>query len=385
MAASCSLIREPSSELDARVRQVDQSELVALPAEAASVDERPRLADLIGRSRFRQGRRRLTSSVMSEAHALPGPARRLSEELDEDGIVISGGDLVRRLVIDELDHARRIPVFEGRRPLYGAFIMHRGRSLAFDADRLDLDMIALDHMDLASARTYADGRSAFLVHQGDGRLALACFDRPIQYEAELVDVQERTGAEIVQRTAVFRAIRLFTHNSVVGWDGRNWNARPTATAVLPALRAGAPDLAPEVARGVLDLAVHWLSPAHIGATLVVYDAVIDWNALDTGTASHTPALSVTNRRHFPALFASLQQHDLAVLVTAEGRVEHLGVGLLSTADADAAVTDGRGMRHRSAQRFSFDQPSATIVVVSEDGPVTIFRRGRPLQTARPAV
>jgi DNA integrity scanning protein DisA with diadenylate cyclase activity len=33
------------------------------------------------------------------------------------------------------------------------------------------------------------------------------------------------------------------------------------------------------------------------------------------------------------------------------------------------------MRHRSAQRFSYDHPSTTIAVVSENGPVTIFRRG----------
>jgi len=184
-------------------------------------------------------------------------------------------------------------------------------------------------------------------------------------------VQELTGAEIVQRTPVLRAVRLFTRGQVVVWNGRNWVTRPTATAVLPSLRACAPDLHPDVARGVLDLAVHWLSPAHIGTTLVIYDDDIDWRALDIGTAAHTPSLSVTNRRHFPALFASLQQRDLAVLFTPEGRVVKIGVGLLSSANADAAVTDGRGMRHRSAHRFSFAPPAATVVAVSEDGPVTI--------------
>ena len=33
------------------------------------------------------------------------------------------------------------------------------------------------------------------------------------------------------------------------------------------------------------------------------------------------------------------------------------------------------MRHRSAQRFSYDHPTATVVVVSEDGPVTLFHAG----------
>jgi hypothetical protein len=33
------------------------------------------------------------------------------------------------------------------------------------------------------------------------------------------------------------------------------------------------------------------------------------------------------------------------------------------------------MRHRSAQRYSYDQPDVTVVVVSEDAPVTVHRRG----------
>jgi hypothetical protein len=36
------------------------------------------------------------------------------------------------------------------------------------------------------------------------------------------------------------------------------------------------------------------------------------------------------------------------------------------------------MRHRSAQRFSYDHPSTTIAVVSDSGPVTIFRSGRAI-------
>jgi DNA integrity scanning protein DisA with diadenylate cyclase activity len=33
------------------------------------------------------------------------------------------------------------------------------------------------------------------------------------------------------------------------------------------------------------------------------------------------------------------------------------------------------MRHTAARRYSFDAPRATIVVVSEDGPITVLRNG----------
>jgi hypothetical protein len=115
----------------------------------------------------------------------------------------------------------------------------------------------------------------------------------------------------------------------------------------------------------------------VGATLVVPvghgDSGLD---LDRGIA--VPALSVTARHHYPALFAALMQTDLATVVDGRGTVGHIGVGLYSSAEADAAVDTDRGMRHRSAARYTYDHPQSVAVVVSEDGPVTVFHRGRSL-------
>ncbi len=130
-----------------------------------------------------------------------------------------------------------------------------------------------------------------------------------------------------------------------------------------------------IAHGLLALAVHWLSPARVGATLVVHEMGFDWASMDVATKFRAPKLSITNRQHYPALFASLQQHDLATLVASDGSVEYLGVGLRSSEEAERNVDSDRGMRHRSAQRFSYDHPTTTIAVVSESGPVTIFHGG----------
>ena len=310
------------------------------------------------------------------AELMSGSARRLAEELDEDGIKLEDDDAVRELLLDELDYARRIPMFEGRRPLYGSFCMPPGLSISTAGGIADL--VELDGLPQEMARTFADGRSAFIVNRHEDSPVLVCFDRPVQYEAELVHLQEVTGARIVQRTAVFGQVRLFADRRVISWDGQRWIDRPTAAALLEALRQAAPDLAPAVAHGMLDLAVHWLSPARVGATIVVHEQGFEWESMDVATKFHAPKLSITNRQHFPALFASLQQHDLATLVTGDGSVMYLGVGLRSSAEAEAAVDSDRGMRHRSAQRFSYDHPSTTIAVISDNGPVTIFRNGRAL-------
>ena len=228
------------------------------------------------------------------------------------------------------------------------------------------------------ARTFADGRSAFVVNRHDESPVLVCFDRPVQYEAELVQLQEVTGARIVQRTP--SSARSGCSPSAASSRG---TGRPGPTVRLlarcsTALRACAPELDPAVAHGLLDLAVHWLSPARVGATIVVHEHGFEWASLDVATKFHAPKLSIKNRQHYPALFASLQQHDLATLVTADGSIEYLGVGLRSSAEAERNVDSHRGMRHRSAQRFSYDHPSTTIAVVSDNGPVTIFRNGRAI-------
>jgi DisA bacterial checkpoint controller nucleotide-binding len=300
--------------------------------------------------------------------------RRLADELDDDQIIVGGDRRTRAIVVGELDYTRRTPMFEGRRPNYGAIITTSPDSLAAWQD-VGVDLLDVPG-DLDPARTYADGRSSYLVRNPaePSRLAIACFDRPLLFEADVVLLQEATGAQIVQRTPVFGVTRLFQDREVVSWDGRSWTARTTAYSLLPNLRAELPDLDPDLARGLLTLAVHWLAPARAGATIVVHHGGAE-GSFDTSGATTPPGLRLTNRRHYPPLLSFLLQHDLATLVDTDGTVRAIGVGLLSSTEADAAITNDRGMRHRSAQRWSFDHPHAVVVVVSSDGPVTVYRAG----------
>ena len=79
--------------------------------------------------------------------------------------------------------------------------------------------------------------------------------------------------------------------------------------------------------------------------------------------------------------------DGAAVFDGSGTLVHLGVRLVPSAEAESDVEGYRGMRHTSARRYSFDDPTATLIVVSEDGPVSVIRNGevlgRPLER-RPA-
>lgn len=309
---------------------------------------------------------------------------RLAEELDDDGIELSMSAAIRQLLLEELDHCRRIPAFESRRPGYGAVILPTERA---DGRREaliqlnDFDVVTMDG-DLDDARHYADGRSSYLARFEDGRFALACFERPMMLEADLVRVQEMTGALVVQKTPVLEVVRVFVDDAVVSWDGRHWQSRPTAISMLAGLKDASPELQGDLAERLLTLAIHWLAPSRVGATIVIAHDDIDTSALDLTTAAPTPALSFANRRHFSPIQSVLARHDLAVVADRTGAIRKVAVGLRWSDAAESAGDSAQGMRHRSAQRFSHDQPNVTALVVSEDGPVTAFRRGDIIATTR---
>ena len=319
---------------------------------------------------------------MLEDVSLSRPIRRLADELDDDGIVLPGDATFQQLVLEELDFCRRTPIFEGRRAIYGAMILPPGIDEAVrDAvvERMPFDVIPVGD-DLSATRTYADGRAAYVVRTPTGFTALACFERDLIFETDLVQLQELTGAAIVQRTPVLDVVRLAIDDAMVSWNGRNWLARPTAPSLADQLGAGTPGLPSGLAADVLELCVHWLAPSRTGATIVIPQGELDVESLDRSTAARTPALSIANRRHYSALGAVLRQHDLAVIVSSDGELRGLSVGLRWSAEAEAAIDNERGMRHRSAQRFSYDHPDTTVFVVSEDGPVTVYRSGAVVVT-----
>ena len=241
-----------------------------------------------------------------------------------------------------------------------------------------VDLVELVDLDLpiGQCRMFADGRSSYLVRRPGGPAQLACFRRSVQFEADLVELELATGATIVQRT-MMGVPRLFTPTGVVEWNGRQWRMRPSAREYLPLVERAVPEAPREVLIGLLDIASHWLSPSRIGATFLLDldPQPHDDHGQDHSAALPSPTLSVAERAHYPAMYSVLSQTDLATLVSVEGTVTRFGIGLRSSEKSDAAVHLDAGMRHRSAARYTWDHHHTVAFVVSEDGPVTLFRRG----------
>src|SRR2546423_409829 len=91
-----------------------------------------------------------------------------------------------------------------------------------------------------------------------------------------------------------------------------------------------------------------------------------------------PPLCITAPFHLAPLRHALTQVDGAAVFGPDGVVRRLGVRLVPSAAAEESVDALKGTRHTSGRRYSYDDPRATVIAVSDDGPVSVLRNGEVL-------
>lgn len=302
--------------------------------------------------------------------------QRLRDELADEEIPLTFDGPTGSVLLREVIYARRPPRHEGWLPRYGCLVFDG----VPDWDELSSPPILVtgDGVDDDVLRRCADGRSSFVVATDVGLVGLANFDRSVEAEVAAVRLP-RTGATVVQRTSSGQ-VRVCTERGVVVWNGSQWLFKTLAEDYVAAVCRTAPVADRTVASGLLELAVHSLAAAGVGATLI-------WNLdgaapddsrgglVELGRAIRGPALSVTRRAHFASLLSLHGQVDLATIVSADGSVGPLGARLHHSRDAGERIAAVGGARHTSARRFSADVPGAMAIVCSMSGRVTIFWRG----------
>jgi hypothetical protein len=205
---------------------------------------------------------------------------------------------------------------------------------------------------------------------------LAVFDRPAGSERDLVVLAEAMGATVVQRhpTGVVRMVGTF---GVLRWAGLSWHHEPPIASWIDSLHACGAHGDRDVIEGMLEFAVHDLGARGIGA-LLVYRPDDDAPPSYEVRLPTPPPLRIGVPSNLAPLRHVLSQVDGAAVFDATGTLRELGVRLVPSPEAESDVAGFRGMRHTSGRRYSFDDRMATVVVVSEDGPVTVLRAGELL-------
>jgi hypothetical protein len=312
---------------------------------------------------------------MPEAAA--GRLRRLAEELGESGLRPGGSKAFREMLVGEIDYALRPAVHERRAASCGTILEPMSNPATW-ASRTQLDITRgpVDQQPLSAARLFADGFSSWLLRRTDGTNEWIVFDRPAGSERDLVVLAGVFDATIIQRhpTGSVRAVGRF---GVLRWQGFGWHHEPPVSSWIDAVTANPDHGDPRVLEAMLEFAVHDLGSRGIGALLVYRPGAAPGPAVEERLPT-PPPLRVGRAAHLAPLRHALAQVDGAAIFDAEGVLRQLGVRLVPTTAAEETVAALGGTRHTSGRRYSHDDPLATVIAVSEDGPVSALRNGEVL-------
>jgi hypothetical protein len=228
---------------------------------------------------------------------------------------------------------------------------------------------------IEAARRFADGLSSWLLRTEGPDTEWLVFNRPAGSERDLGVIARTLGATIVQRHpgGLVRAVGAF---GLLRWNGYHWHHEAPLDRWFDEVQANAAQKKFALVRALLEFAVHDLGANGIGALLVLRKD--DTPGRLEERLPSPPPLRVDEPSHLAPLRHALAQVDGAAVFDASGVLCHLGARLAPSDGAERAVDGYKGTRHTSGVRYSYDDPTALVIAVSEDGPVSVFRAGEIL-------
>jgi DNA integrity scanning protein DisA with diadenylate cyclase activity len=285
------------------------------------------------------------------------------------------------MLVEEIDHALRPAVHE-RRVASGGTILEPAADPATWASgtQLEITRTPLGQQPLLAARRFADGMSSWLVRRTDDANEWMVFDRPAGSERDLVVLADALEATIVQRHPA-GSVRVVGTFGVFRWEGLRWHHEPPVSSWIDVLTACSAHADSEVLEAMLEFAVHDLGSLGIGS-LLIYRPDTEPGPPVEERLPPPPPLRIRRASHLAPLRHALAQVDGAAIFDFEGVLRQLGVRLVPSNAAEESVDALGGTRHTSGRRYSHDDPLATVIAVSEDGPVTVMRNGAVLGRSR---
>jgi DNA integrity scanning protein DisA with diadenylate cyclase activity len=305
--------------------------------------------------------------------------RRLHEELAESGLPPGDSQAFRAALVEEVDRALRPAVHERRIPSSGVLLDPRADPDTWaTGTELVITRKPVGPGAVTAWRPFVDGLSSWLLRRTDGRDdEWVLFDRPAGSERDLVVLSDVLDATIVQRHPA-GIVRVVGPHGVLRWEGLEWHHELPLSSWMDQVAKDSFAGDPEVLEAILRLALHDLASSGIGAALIYRP--------DDGPGPPVeermpvpPPLQIRRPSHLGPLRQALAQVDGAAMFDPDGVLRQLGVLLRPSREAERSVDALNGSRHTSARRYSHDDPAATVITVSEDGPVSVLRGGEVLK------
>jgi DNA integrity scanning protein DisA with diadenylate cyclase activity len=305
---------------------------------------------------------------------------RIADDLRDLGLHLDSGEM-DAIVLEEIDEALHPVPHERMVPTTGTVVTPSADPQTWDQlTRLRIARVIGSGQSISAARRYADGQSTWLLRADRDTTQWLLFDRPAGSERDLVVLSQALGATIVQRDGggVIRVAGAF---GVVRWERYTWHHEPPVGSMVEQVIDASGVEQRLTIEALLTFAVHDLGAAGIGS-LLVYRTSDTLGPVVEERLAPPPELQINEPLHLAPLRHALAQTDGAAIFDVDGKLRHLGVRLIPTRQAEAAIDPLGGTRHTSARRYSFDDPEAVVIAVSEAGPVSVLQAGTVLATSR---
>jgi len=317
----------------------------------------------------------------------------IKTELDESGFYFFGSDTLDELLLQEIEHVISVPVHEGRRPRYGCIMVSDREGLVLAHEPKDVS----PSLPLEIARPLADGCFSFVLRTPK-TAQLVRLSRSFADEYGLFGVRDDFlrafpinaippwDMGIVQRSES-GVIRVMGPRNIAIRKHESWTKKEYKYAYMQGIDISC-RLHPEesfILRELISLAVHGLSAQGVGCTIVYkrtegkFDSI---EPLGEYAISDVEYMRVDDSRWHNAIIELLAQKDGAVLVQKNGTIEMIGARLKDCNIQEMLPSRG-GTRHSSAKRYSAAYPDCIVLVISSDGPVTIYSSGVKVEPRDP--
>jgi DNA integrity scanning protein DisA with diadenylate cyclase activity len=305
---------------------------------------------------------------------------RVADDLRDLGVPWDGG-VTATIILEEVDEALHPTSHERMVPTTGTVVAPATTRTTWDQlTQLRIATVTGPGQSISSARRFADGQSTWLLRGGPDAIQWLFFDRPAGSERDLVILARALGATIVQRDSagIVRVVGAF---GVLRWERYTWHLEPPVSSMVERVAHASQAHHSVTIQALLTFAVHDLGASGIGSLLVYRTTDRPGPTVEERLAL-PPELRIMEPLHLAPLRHALAQTDGAAIFDVSGTLRRIGVRLVPTRQAEAAIGPLGGTRHTSARRYSFDDPDAVVIAVSESGPVSVLQAGEIVATSR---
>ena len=218
-----------------------------------------------------------------------------------------------------------------------------------------------------------DGETVFELVNRKGETICAIFEKQLSH-IDLVTISKTKNTVIITKNE--NTIFIYSKSVIYVIENRRWTIRKNFELLPVKLKYILPDLKDDYLAEILKFAIYELSLNKIGTT-IVYNTEVTFNFRDI-TKKEECNLNISDTK---LLLNYLSYHDGAILVNNENKVIFVNAFL----NADPQINkenEYSGTRHTSACNFSYRNPNVIVITVSEDGPVSVFFRGKEISNSK---